>query len=69
MIRELFEQVASPSRLGPLGLYEVLDWTEEILNRVNKKTFFDRFEEQYAVQYFYEPFLEQFDPARAAERL
>jgi len=62
MIRELFEQVASPSRLGPLGLYEILDWTEEILNRVDKKTFFERFEEQYAVQYFYEPFLEEFDP-------
>lgn len=62
MIRALFEQVATPSKLGPLGLTEVLDWTGGVLNRVDRTTFFERFSEAHAVQYFYEPFLEAFDP-------
>lgn len=62
MIRVLFEQVAAPSRLGPLGLEEVLDWTGDVLNRVDRAEFFSRFEESHAVQYFYEPFLQAFDP-------
>ena len=62
MIKALFEQVATPSKLEPLGLTEVLDWTAAVLNRVDRKAFFESFEEGNAVQYFYEPFLEAFDP-------
>jgi len=62
MIRVLYEEVSRPSRLGPLGLIEVLDLAEGALNRVERKEFFTRFQEQQAVQYFYEPFLEAFDP-------
>ncbi|HEY3763471.1 MAG TPA: type ISP restriction/modification enzyme [Verrucomicrobiae bacterium] len=62
MIKALFEQVATPTRLGPLGLVEVLDWTAAALNRVDRAAFFEKFLESYAVQYFYEPFLEAFDP-------
>src|SRR5205807_9001340 len=62
MIRVLFEQVATPGKLGPLGLVEVLDWTAATLNRVDRASFFAAFQEQAAVQYFYEPFLEAFDP-------
>jgi predicted helicase len=32
------------------------------LNRVDRKAFFENFEEGHAVQYFYEPFLQAFDP-------
>lgn len=38
------------------------DLTGEVLNRVDTAAFFLRFEEDTAVQYFYEPFLEAFDP-------
>jgi hypothetical protein len=62
MIKALFEQVATPTRLGPLGLVEVLDWTAAALNRVDRPRFFANFVESHAVQYFYEPFLEAFDP-------
>ncbi|MBF8305793.1 MAG: methyltransferase, partial [Acidobacteria bacterium] len=62
MIKALFEQVATPSKLGPLGLVEPLDWTAAALNRVDRPEFFARFVEEQAVQYFYEPFLEAFDP-------
>ena len=41
---------------------EVLDWTADALERVNQEAFFKRFDEGAAVQYFYEPFLEAFDP-------
>jgi len=62
MIRALFEQIATPSRLGPLGLVEVLDWTCAVLNRVDRASFFAEFDQGQAVQYFYEPFLAAFDP-------
>ncbi len=62
MINALFQQIASPAQLGPLDIAEVLDWAGEALNRVSRGEFFSRFEEGQAVQYFYEPFLREFDP-------
>lgn len=62
MIRALFQEVAKPSQLGPLGLVEVLDWTGAALNRVDQAAFFAKFDQAQAVQYFYEPFLQAFDP-------
>ena len=62
MIKALFEQIATPSKLGSLGLVEVLDWTATVLNRVDRAAFFAKFVEDHAVQYFYEPFLKAFDP-------
>ncbi|MGH9942330.1 MAG: type ISP restriction/modification enzyme [Pyrinomonadaceae bacterium] len=62
VIRTLFEQVVTPSNMRGLGLEEVLAWTSDALNRVERAEFFRRFEEEHAVQYFYEPFLEAFDP-------
>ena len=61
-IRTLYEEVAKPRRLGPLGLVEVLDWSAGVLNRVDRGAFFRGFEDEHAVQYFYEPFLEAYDP-------
>lgn len=61
-IRTLYEEVAKPSRLGPLELVEVLDWAAGVLNRVDRDGFFQRFQDESAVQYFYEPFLEAYDP-------
>lgn len=62
MIRALFEHVATASRVQALGLTEILVWASATLNRVDRAAFFERFEEDRAVQYFYEPFLEAFDP-------
>ena len=62
MISALFSQLATRDRLGPLGLEEVMDWAADALNRVDKDVFFAKFEQEHAVQYFYEPFLEAFDP-------
>ena len=63
VLAALFSQLAQPGRLQPLGLVEVLDWTAAALNRVDRAAFFTRFSEGDAVPYFYEPFLEAFDPA------
>ena len=62
MLAALFQQLSSPSQLRPLGLVEVLDWTAAALNRVDRTAFFARFNKGEAVPYFYEPFLEAFDP-------
>ena len=62
VLRALFQQIADPGRLRPLGLTEVLDWTAAALDRVDRKSFFARFNQGEAVPYFYEPFLEAFDP-------
>ena len=62
VLRALFQQLSDPGRLQPLGLVEVLDWTASALDRVDRAAFFFRFDEGAAVPYFYEPFLEAFDP-------
>jgi hypothetical protein len=61
-IRTLYEEVARPSQLEPLGLVQVLDWAARVLGRVEQDEFFRRFTDEHAVQYFYEPFLEAYDP-------
>ena len=62
MIKALFDQIATPTQLRELDIVEVLDWATDVLNRVDRKAFFENFEEGHAVQYFYEPFLQAFDP-------
>ena len=62
VLAALFQQLSQPGRLQPLGLVEVLDWTAAALDRVDHGAFFSRFDEGEAVPYFYEPFLEAFDP-------
>ena len=62
VLRALFQQLSDPGRLQPLNLVEVLDLTAAALDRVNRNAFFARFDEGEAVPYFYEPFLEAFDP-------
>ena len=67
VLRALFLQMSDPGRLQPLGLVEVLDWTAAALDRVDRPAFFKRFHEGDVVPYFYEPFLEAFDPALRKE--
>ena len=62
VLESLFGQISIAGRLRSLDLIEVLDWTSAALDRVDRKTFFERFDDGQAVQYFYEPFLEAFDP-------
>jgi len=62
MVYELFHQFADVRQLGALGLSEVLEWAEEVIWRIDRPAFFEKFREEHAVQYFYEPFLEAFDP-------
>ena len=63
ILEALFRQVASREQMQSLDLVEVLDWTAAALDRVDRDAFFARFNEGEAVPYFYEPFLEAFDPA------
>ena len=58
----LFQRIATPQYLKPLGLEEPLSWAAAALNRVDRAAFFTHFEEADAVRYFYEPFLAAFDP-------
>jgi hypothetical protein len=62
LVQPVFEAIAVPSKLGPLGIVEILDWAEDGLDRVDRVEFFKIFDEGRAVQFFYEPFLEAFDP-------
>ncbi len=63
----LFQRIATPQHLKPLGLEEPLSWAAAALNRVDRAAFFARFDEADAVRYFYEPFLAAFDPALRKE--
>jgi hypothetical protein len=67
ILQKLFYDFANPAQLGALKLDEVLDWAGEALNRVDRASFFANFEQSHAVQYFYEPFLEAFDPVLRKE--
>jgi hypothetical protein len=62
MLSALFHSIAAPNHLKTLGLIEVLNWTGAALNRVRRGDFFRQFDAGQAVQYFYEPFLQAFDP-------
>ena len=62
VLRALFQQLSDPGRLQSLNLVEVLDWTAAALDRVDRSAFFSKFDEGDAVSYFYEPFLQAFDP-------
>ena len=62
MIQVLFEQLSMSHRLRPLGLEEVMGHAEALLNRVDAGAFFAQFNQEDAIQYFYEPFLQAFDP-------
>jgi N-6 DNA Methylase len=61
VISELFEQFSSGTAL-PQSVEQILEWTTNALNRVERGAFFATFNKGAAVQYFYEPFLEAFDP-------
>jgi hypothetical protein len=62
VLQTLFYQLTAPGNLEELKLEELLEWTGDAMNRIDRTVFFERFSEEEAVQYFYEPFLEAFDP-------
>lgn len=62
VVQDLFEHLAGASRMDALGLRDVMAWAEDALNRVDRAAFFKRFAADRAIQYFYEPFLQAFDP-------
>jgi hypothetical protein len=62
ILRKLFRELSDPVQLGEWRLFEVLEWAAAVLNRVDRDAFFAKFRDAEAVQYFYEPFLEAFDP-------
>ena len=61
VIAQLFHELIGPGR-KELGIDHLLDRTERLLARVDRDRFFALFREAQAVQYFYEPFLEAYDP-------
>ena len=62
VLQALFQQISDPRNLESLGLIEVLNYAGDTLDRVDIPAFFARFSEGEAVPYFYEPFLDAFDP-------
>lgn len=62
IIQSLFHQLSDPQKLKALGITPYLDLTGATLNRVNREAFFAKFDSGQAVQYFYEPFLQAYDP-------
>jgi hypothetical protein len=67
MISAIFDAIVNPRQVGALNLKAILDWAADALNRVDGPSFFARYEKENAVLYFYEPFLEAFDPSLKKE--
>jgi len=61
-LQALYEKLGAISIVNKLGLRSLLDRTGLALARVRRDRFFRRFEQTEAIQYFYEPFLEAYDP-------
>ncbi len=61
VLRKLFREVSDRRHLNTIQLTEILELAGEALNRV-EASLFDIFQGEKAVAYFYEPFLEAFDP-------
>lgn len=49
MVRVLYERIATPTQLRPIGLVEILDWAAAALRRVEREAFFASFEDVHAV--------------------
>jgi hypothetical protein len=63
ILHKLFRELADIHQLDEWdNLTEVMHWAADTLNRVDRAKFFEKFQDATAVQYFYEPFLEEFDP-------
>ncbi len=62
VLRRLYYEMAEPGQLQELGLARLLSLAGDMLNGVDRAAFFDAFKQSEAVQYFYEPFLRDFDP-------
>jgi hypothetical protein len=62
VLRKLFNEISDPGPLDAIQITEMLDLAGDTIARVDRPTFFSKFSQADAVQYFYEPFLEAFDP-------
>lgn len=62
VLRKLFHEMTDRGSLNAVQLVEVLEHAQDTLNRVDRDAFFSVFADHEAVAYFYEPFLEAFDP-------
>jgi type I restriction-modification system DNA methylase subunit len=62
ILRKLICELADPDQLRAWRLDEVLNWIAAVLDHEDRAALFAKFQDAEAVQYFYEPFLEAFDP-------
>ncbi len=62
LLNVLFHEMTVPTQVFTQILNKRLTLAEMTVNRVDRDAFFRRFRQHEAVQYFYEPFLEAFDP-------
>lgn len=62
VMRELFERIAIGNQLEMLDIRKPLEWAEATLRRTEWEPFAASFAHGDAVNYFYEPFLEAYDP-------
>lgn len=62
VMRELFERIAIANQLEMLDIRKPLEWAEATLRRTQWEPFAASFAHGDAVNYFYEPFLEAYDP-------
>jgi len=63
VLQDLFHEFSNRQTLKSLDVVEPLNWVTDALGRVDRASFEDAFKDGSAVQFFYEPFLQAFDPA------
>ena len=61
VIQIMFERLALPSNVGSLRLTKYLNLATRIFNRIDRRKFFNIFDDELAIEHFYEPFLKAYD--------
>ena len=67
VLQDIFDEVTKSGNVRALGIEDHLDRATEVFKRVHQGELFSRFDGEAAIEYFYEPFLEAYDPALRQE--
>lgn len=67
VLQDVFDEVTKSANVRALDIEDHLDRAGRVFSRVRQDELFSKFDGEAAIEYFYEPFLEAYDPALRQE--
>ncbi len=62
VLQDIFDEVTKSGNVSALGIRDHLQRATAVFERVHQDELFSKFDGEAAIEYFYEPFLEAYDP-------